>query len=74
VAIVIQDHDGQCVKMFIRGLKAAHWIVSTREVSYPEIGDTVADSCLSSLLFIHPALLLSNRSSWKPLLLRAHVQ
>jgi hypothetical protein len=24
VAIVIQDHDGQCVKMFIRGLKAAH--------------------------------------------------
>ena len=45
VAIVIQDHDGQCVKLFIRGLKAAHWIVLSRKVLYPEIGDTVAESC-----------------------------
>ncbi len=31
--------------MFIRGLKAAHWLVLTREVLFPEIGDSVADSC-----------------------------
>ena len=46
VAIVIQDHDGRCVKMFIKCLKAAHWIVTLKEVLYPEIGDSVADSCL----------------------------
>ena len=46
LAIIFQDHDGRCVKMFIRGLEAAHWIVSSREVSYPEMGDSVADSCL----------------------------
>ena len=45
VAIVIPDHDGSSVKMFIRGLKAAHWKVSSRDVSYPEIGETVADYC-----------------------------
>ena len=33
LAIVIQDHDGRCVKMFIKGLEAAHWIVKSREVS-----------------------------------------
>jgi len=27
VAIVIPDHDGRSIKMFTRGLKAAHWIV-----------------------------------------------
>jgi hypothetical protein len=46
VAIFIQDHDGRYVKMFIKGLEAAHWIVTSREVSYPEIGDSVSDSCL----------------------------
>ncbi len=46
VAIVIHDHDGRCVQMFIKGLAAAHWIVKSREVLYPEIGDSVADSCL----------------------------
>jgi hypothetical protein len=46
VAIVIQDHDGHCVDMFIRGLKAAHWKVMTRVVSYTDMGDSVADSCL----------------------------
>ena len=44
VAIVIHNHDGHCIQMFIRGLKAAHWKVSTREVLFPEIGDSVADS------------------------------
>jgi len=40
VAIVIPDHDSRSAKMFIQGLKAAHWKVSSREVLYPEIGDT----------------------------------
>jgi hypothetical protein len=46
VAIVIQDYDGRCVQMFIKGLEDAHWIVKSREVMYPKIGDSVADSCL----------------------------
>ncbi len=46
VAIVIHDHDGRCVKMFIKGLAAAHWIVKSREVLYPKIGDSIAESCL----------------------------
>jgi hypothetical protein len=32
--------------MFIRGLKAAHWKVMTRVVSYTDMGDSVADSSL----------------------------
>jgi hypothetical protein len=45
VAIVIPDHDGCSVQMFTKGLKAAHWKVMSREVSYSNIGDTIADSC-----------------------------
>ena len=83
VAIVIQDHDGRCVKMLIRGLKAAHWIVSSREVSYPEIGDNVADSCFviiavhsSCSYFVKPIILKTPPSTsprpiesfiWEPL-------
>jgi hypothetical protein len=45
VAIVIPDHDGRSVRAFIRGLKSAHWKVSSRNTSYVEIGDSVVDSC-----------------------------
>ncbi len=46
VAIVIPDHDKRAVKLFTKGLAAAHWKISTREVSYLDIGDSIADSCL----------------------------
>jgi hypothetical protein len=65
VAIVIQYHDGRCVKMFIKGLEAAHWIVKSREVSYPEIGDSVADSCL-----VITAVHSSCSSTVKPVILK----
>ena len=51
--------------MFIRGLKGAHWIVPSREVSYPEIGDSVADSC-SVITAVHS----SCSSSVKPIILK----
>jgi hypothetical protein len=48
VAIVIPDHDGRSVQTFTKGLTAAHWKVTSREVSYSDIGDTIANSCYCS--------------------------
>jgi len=45
VAIVIPDHDGRSVKVFIRGLTNAHWKVTSRGTSYVELGDSIVDSC-----------------------------
>jgi hypothetical protein len=45
VAIVIPNHDGHSVQTFTKGLKAAHWKVMSREVSYSDISNSVADSC-----------------------------
>ena len=45
IAVVIPDHDGHSVKAFIRGLKTAHWKVSSCNTSYVKMGDTVVDSC-----------------------------
>ncbi len=45
VAIVIPGHDGQSVKAFIQGLTTAHWKVSSRDISYLEICNSVVDSC-----------------------------
>jgi hypothetical protein len=46
VAIVISDHDRCAIRSFSKGLAAAHWKISSREVSYLDIGDSIADSCL----------------------------
>jgi hypothetical protein len=46
VAIVISDHDRRAIRSFSKGLAAAHWKISSREVSYLDIGDSIADSCL----------------------------
>ena len=46
VAIIIPDHDGRAIKSFTKGLDAAHWKVSSRAVSYLDIGDSISDSCL----------------------------
>ena len=45
VAIIIPDHDGASVKRFITSLSNQHWSVSTRQVSYDLMGDSIADSC-----------------------------
>ena len=46
VAIVIKDHDGEQVIQFRKELELNHWKVSTQQVSYNNIGDTVADHCV----------------------------
>ena len=65
VAIVIPDHDRRAAKSFIKGLKAAHWKVSLRAVSYLEIGDSISDSC-SVMTAIHS----SCASKVEPLILK----
>jgi hypothetical protein len=45
VAIVIPDHDDHSISTFTKGLKAAHWKVTSREVSYSNIDNTIANSC-----------------------------
>ncbi len=65
VAIVIPDHDGRSTQAFIRELTAAHWKVEPRDVAYPDIGDSVADSCC-----IITAIHLSCASTVKPIVLK----
>ena len=65
MAIVIPDHDSRSIKMFIQGLKAAHWKVSSRDVLYPKIGDTVADYC-SAITAVHS----SCSSTVEPIILK----
>ena len=65
VAITIVDHDGCTVKLFIKGLEAANWKVSSRATSYLDIGDSVADSCL-----IITAVHSSSASDVDPLVLK----
>jgi hypothetical protein len=52
VAVVIADHDGRSISAFTRGLTAANWKVLSREVSYQDIGDSIANSC-TIIIAIH---------------------
>ncbi len=65
VAFVIPDHDGRSVKSFVRGLSAAKWKVSSRDVSYTKICDPIVDSC-TVIIAIHS----SSASVVKPLILK----
>ncbi len=65
VAIVIPNHDGRSIQAFIRGLTAAHWKVESWDVAYPDIGDSVADSCC-----IITAIHLSCALTVKPIVLK----
>ncbi len=65
VAIVMPDHDGRSVKSFVSGLSTAHWTVSSRDISYTEIGDSIVDSC-GIIIAIHS----SSASVIKPLILK----
>jgi hypothetical protein len=52
VAVVIPDHNGRSISAFTRGLTAANWKVSLREVLYKDIGNSIADSC-TIIIAIH---------------------
>jgi hypothetical protein len=52
IAIVIPDHNGRSISTFTRGLMAADWKVSSREVSYINIGDTIVNSC-TIIIVVH---------------------
>ncbi len=65
VAVVIPDHNGRRVKAFIRGLTTAHWKVSSRDVSYVEIGNSVVDSC-TLIIAVHS----SSTSVVEPIVLK----
>jgi hypothetical protein len=65
VATVIPDHDGRSVQTFIKGLKAAHWKVTSREVSYSNIGNSIVDFCT-----IITAIHSSSTSTVDPIILK----
>jgi hypothetical protein len=52
VTVVILVHDGRSISAFTQGLTAANWKVSSREVSYKDIGDSIANSC-TIIIAIH---------------------
>ncbi len=53
VAVIIPDHDGNCLRSFQRTLKNAGWILSAHDgVSFVGIGDSVAGTC-DLLLGVH---------------------
>jgi hypothetical protein len=66
VARVIPDHDGWSVKAFVRGLQTAHWKISSRDVYYIEIGNSIIDSC-TVIIAVH----LSSASVVEPIVLKA---
>jgi hypothetical protein len=65
VAIVMPDHDGRSVKSFVWGLSTANWKVSSRDVSYTKIGNSIVDSC-TVIIAVH----LSSASVVEPLVLK----
>ncbi len=45
VAIVIPDHDGCSIRSFVRGLTTSQWKVSSRDVLFVKIGNSIANLC-----------------------------
>ncbi len=64
IAMVHPDNNGQSVKTFITNLKSNGWIVSSSDVSYSDLGNSIAGSCWL-ILGIH----LSCAANVEPLLL-----
>jgi hypothetical protein len=46
VAMVIPDHDCCAVSAFVQSLTTTHLKVTSRVVYYPNIGNSIADSCI----------------------------
>jgi hypothetical protein len=65
IAMVHLDNDGQSIKIFASNLKSNGWIVSSSDVSYPDLGDSIAGSC-QLILGIHS----SCAANVEPLLLK----
>ncbi len=45
IVMIHPDHDGRSVKMFSSNLQSNGWVISSTNVLYPDLGDTIADSC-----------------------------
>jgi hypothetical protein len=45
VAVIIPGHDGCSVRLFAQGLTNNHWKVSSRDISFVEIGNSIANTC-----------------------------
>ncbi len=45
IAMVHPDNDGRSVKTFATNLKSNGWVVSSSDVSYPDLGNSIAGSC-----------------------------
>jgi hypothetical protein len=45
VATVHPEHDGHSVKTFSTNLKLKGWILSSTDVHYPDLGNTIAGGC-----------------------------
>ena len=59
------DNDGRSVKTFSSNLKSNGWVLSSTDVFYPDLGDTIAGSC-RLIIAIHS----SCTSTVNPLLLK----
>ena len=59
------DNDGRSVKTFSSNLKSNGWVLSSTDVFYPDLGDTIAGSC-RLIIAIHS----SSTSTVNPLLLK----
>jgi hypothetical protein len=59
------DHNGRSVKTFSSNLKSNGWVLSSTDVFYPDLGDTIAGSCCL-IIAIHS----SCTSTVNPLLLK----
>jgi hypothetical protein len=50
--MVHPDNDGKSIKTFATNLKSNGWSVSSSDVSYPDLGNSIAGSC-QLILGIH---------------------
>jgi hypothetical protein len=65
IAIVHPDNDGQSIKTVTTNFKSNGWVVSSSNVSYPALGDSIAGSCWLIL-----GIYLSCVASVEPLFLK----
>jgi hypothetical protein len=54
VATIHPDHYGCSIKTFSTNLKSKGWIISSMDVHYPDLGDTVAGRCCI-ITAVHPS-------------------
>ena len=45
IAMIHPDHDGRSVKTFSSNLRSNGWVISSTNVFYPDLGNTIAGSC-----------------------------